>query len=52
MCLGCHAYSERHNAFNLANWLKAILADFQIADKTSVLNSDTAANMKGDLFIF
>ena len=52
MCLGYHAYSEHHSAFNLANWLKAILADFQIADKTSVLNSDTVANMKGDLFIF
>ena len=45
LCLACSPFDDHHTSENLGNWLEEKLGKWGVLDKTTVVVSDTAANM-------
>ena len=45
LVLACSPFDERHTSENIANWLEGRLEDVKCLDRTTVIVSDSAANM-------
>ena len=45
ICLACSPFDDHHTGEKLGNWLEEKLGTWKVLDKTTVVVSDTAANM-------